>query len=201
MLIKLLDDSSKKHLINLARLLSLSDNSLLYGDKLRGEISEDEIDFYTLSIQEDDQERELILELELSAGLRSNSDASLSEVMKQVVEAKKEAHRHQARLIEEITKFGKSEWESDQVRAQAAISVLKKILGEKSFSNPAPPKIILFELILVALRDGNISNIEWALLKEFQKYHQLDDFIFDDLLERAEALNQEVSKTISIVLE
>jgi len=61
--------------------------------------------------------------------------------------------------------------------------------------------VMLFELLLVALRDGNISSIEWALLKEFQQHHKLEDFIFDDLLERAEVLNKEVNKTISIVLE
>ncbi|HCL3953840.1 TPA: hypothetical protein N2C02_004198, partial [Pseudomonas aeruginosa] len=61
--------------------------------------------------------------------------------------------------------------------------------------------VILYELLLVALRDGHISNVEWALLKEYQRHHQLEDFIFDDLLERAETLNQEISKTISIILE
>ena len=63
------------------------------------------------------------------------------------------------------------------------------------------PKIMLFEMILVALRDGSISSIERELLKAFQHHYQIADFIFEDLLDRAEALNSEVSKTIALVLE
>jgi len=91
--------------------------------------------------------------------------------------------------------------EKPETRVQAATTVLKELLKGKTFELPSAPKVILFELLLVALRDGHISSIEWALLKEYQRHHQLEDFIFDDLLERAETLNQEVSKTISIILE
>ena len=53
----------------------------------------------------------------------------------------------------------------------------------------------------MALSGSSISIIEWALLKEFQHHHHLEDFISDDILERAETMNKEVSKTISIILE
>jgi hypothetical protein len=54
---------------------------------------------------------------------------------------------------------------------------------------------------LVALRDGQISSIEWMLLKEIQLYFKIPDFIFKDLLDRAEALNNEMSKTLALILE
>jgi hypothetical protein len=107
----------------------------------------------------------------------------------------------EAQLIDAIKIFPISKADRPEVRVQAATSVLKDLLHDKKYEQPSVPKVMLFELLLVALRDGNISSIEWALLKEFQRHHKVEDFIFDDLLERAEVLNQEVSKTISIVLE
>jgi hypothetical protein len=106
-----------------------------------------------------------------------------------------------AQLIEALKKYPVSKAEKPEARVQAATTVLKELLKNKKFELPTAPKVILFELLLVALRDGTITGVEWALLKEFQLHHQLEDFIFDDLLERAETLNQEVSKTISIILE
>lgn len=84
---------------------------------------------------------------------------------------------------------------------EAATSVLRKLLKDRAAKVPTTPKVILFELLLVALRDGHISSIEFALLKEYQIHHQLDEYIFNDLLDRAKVLNQEVSKTIAIILE
>ena len=184
MLIKLLSDSDKNHLIELAELLALADKPLLWNGKRREEIAADEIDFNTLSIQEGEPERELIAELKQSVD--SHSFCYFSE---------------DSRLIKELKTFHRLKVESPETRVQAATTVLKEMLKGKKFELPSPPKVILFELLLVALRDGHISSIEWALLKEFQWHHQLEDFIFDELLERAETLNQEVSKTISIILE
>lgn len=184
MLIKLLADADREHLIDLAKLLAFADNPLLWNGKKRDETTADEMDFDSLSIEEDQQEHELIKDLEQSVGLRSSWHCPV-----------------QSRLIEEIKKTHKLQSDKPEFRLQAAMSVLKELLAAKKSSVPAAPKIMLFELLLLALRDGVISNIEWALLKELQQHHQLEDFIFDDLLERAEMLSQEVSKTISIVLE
>ncbi|MQT36292.1 hypothetical protein [Pseudomonas helleri] len=198
MLIKLLSDSDKKHLIELAQLLALADKPLLWGGKTADEFTSD-TDLSTLSIQEGEQERELIAELKQSIGSRptgwfgemasldTNPFNSFADV--------------ESRLINVLKTFTIPEAKKPETRVQAATTILKRLLSGKKFELPSTPKVILFELILVALRDGNISSIEWALLKEFQLHHQLEDFIFDDLLERAETLNQEVSKTISIILE
>lgn len=89
-------------------------------------------------------------------------------------------------------------------RIKAAKEVFKEIIEEEYEENserPETSKVMLFELFLVAIRDGSISNTEMELLRAFQQHYQLEDFIFDDLLERAEALNNEISKTIAIILE
>lgn len=207
MLIKLLSDSDKLHLIELAKLLALSDNPLLWDGKTVDEFTSD-TDLSALTIQESELERELIAELEQSVGPRS---AILErERSDNVADGLLSINSFfsawfpvdvGARLVNVLKTFPIPKAANAETRIQAATTVLKELLSGKTFELPTAPKVILFELLLVALRDGNISNIEWTLLKEFQLHHQLDDFIFDDLLERAETLNQEVSKTISIILE
>lgn len=194
MLIKLLSDVDKKHLLELSRLLAMADKPLLWDGKTSDEFSSS-TDLNALTIREDDQERELIAELESSAGVARTNTFGLPFAAFTLTSDVRE------RLIEVLKTYPIPKMEKPETRVQAATTVLKELLKGKTFELPSAPKVILFELLLVALRDGHISSIEWALLKEYQRHHQLEDFIFDDLLERAETLNQEVSKTISIILE
>ncbi|WP_322843680.1 hypothetical protein [Pseudomonas sp. B33.4] len=194
MLIKLLSDVDKKHLLELSRLLAMADKPLLWDGKTSDEFSSS-TDLNALSIREDDQERELIAELESSAGVARTNTFGLNFAPFTLTSDVRE------RLIEVLKTYPIPKMEKPETRVQAATTVLKELLKGKTFELLSAPKVILFELLLVALRDGHISSIEWALLKEYQRHHQLEDFIFDDLLERAETLNQEVSKTIAIILE
>lgn len=192
MLVKLLSVTDKKHLLDLANLLALSDNPLLWDGKRKDEITS-ETDLNRLSIQKEEQESALIAELMLEGKeFKELSGIALMLCMHNSIES---------RLIEKIKTFPLQKVEEPETRVQAATFILRELLEDKTFELPSVPKLMLFELILLALRDGTISGIEWALLKEFQRHHQLEDFIFDDLLERAETMNREVSKTISIILE
>lgn len=191
MLLKLLSNSDQKHLLELAKLLALADKPLLWDGKRSDEFTSN-TDLNALSIQEGEKERELIAELEQS--IKSPTSSIVMPGFWGSADVG-------ARLVEALKKFPIPKAEKPETRVQAATAILKELLKGKKFELPSAPKVILFELLLVALRDGHISSIEWALLKEFQLHHQLEDFIFDDLLERAETLNQEVSKTISIILE
>lgn len=195
MLIKLLSDEDKKHLLELAKLLALSDKPLLWDGKTSEEFTAS-TNLSALSIQEGEQERELIADLEASAGVNQSGLLAFG-----FASAFYSSSDVRERLIEVLKTYPIPKVEKPESRVQAATTVLRELLEDKTFELPTAPKVILFELLLVALRDGQISSIEWALLKEYQAHHQLDDFIFDDLLERAEALNQEVSKTIAIILE
>lgn len=196
MLLKLLSESDQKHLLDLAKLLALADKPLLWDGKTSDEFTSN-TDLNALSIQEGEKERELIAELEQSIGMPSSTFGMMPSMMTGF----RMSTDVGARLVEALKKYPITKAEKPETRVQAATSILKEILKGKKFEVPSAPKVILFELLLVALRDGHITSIEWALLKEFQLHHQLEDFIFEDLLERAETLNQEVSKTISIILE
>lgn len=207
MLIKLLSPADKHHLVDLAKLMALADKPLLWDGQTPEEFTVN-TDLNALSIQQGDSERDMIMELEQSAGSRSTASVSVSSsVFSSMFSSSSAASTVpsrvdvESRLIEALKSFPLIKIKRPEGRVHAATVVLKELLKEQKFELPATPKVVLFELLLIALRDGNISNIEWALLKAFQQHHQLDDFIFDDLLERAETLNREVNKTISIILE
>ncbi|MEE1922477.1 hypothetical protein V0R50_06945 [Pseudomonas sp. 148P] len=189
MLMKLLSSSDKQHLIDLAKLLAIADKPLRWDGKTRDQLTSSS-DLDALTIVTGDAERELIDELVQSTGNASSFNTFFSSTW-----------HVETRLIEVLKKLPMIAAEKPEYRVQAATSVLRELLKATRFELPSTPKVVLFELFLVALRDGNISSVEWALLKEFQLHHKLEDFIFDDLLERAETMNQEVSKTISLILE
>lgn len=189
MLIKLLSEPEQTLLLGLAELLALSDNPLLWDGKKYDEITSD-TDLSELSIQINDQEKELITDLLRSAGHDEDYGDS-SYLIREVKEF----------LEDQLKTFPLHKQELAETRMGAAQAALNQLLEEHSTSRPEAPKIMLFEMFLVALRDGAISSIEQELLKAFQRHYQLEDFIFDELLERAEALNTEISKTIALVLE
>ncbi|MEI7267190.1 hypothetical protein [Pectobacterium versatile] len=188
MLIKLLPDSEKTLLLDLATLLALSDKPLLWDGKTKDELRTD-YDLNTLSIQHGALEKELLSELEQSV---KTFELPIMGASTALIESK---------LTEKLKNFTLLKIDAVETRVQAANAVLNTLLKDKQSDDPSIPKIILLQLILIALRDGHISNIEWLLLKEIQLHYQLQDFIFKDLLERAEALNSEISKTLALVLE
>lgn len=181
MLIKLLPDNDKILLLDLARLLALSDKPLMWEGKTKDELTADS-NLSALSIQQGALENEVLADLENTIGKKIPS----------VIESE---------LTEKLKNFPLAKMDLPESRVEAANTVLADLLEGKKTHVPATPKIMLFQLLLVALRDGKISSIEWSLLKGVQHHYQLQDFIFDDLLERAEALNSEISKTIALVLE
>lgn len=209
MLIKMLLEPEKKLLLNLIQLLALSDNPILWDGKKYDELTSD-TDLSSLSIQSDEQESELIADLENSAGqsvsrasglFGSSVSHALTERLTQAMGALTGTSRVETYLIEELKKFPIHKIELPETRIAAAQTVLAQLLEGQSATRPEPPKIMLFEMFLVALRDGSISSIERELLKAFQHHYEIVDFIFEDLLDRAKALNSEVSKTIALVLE
>ncbi|WP_227317328.1 hypothetical protein [Cedecea davisae] len=192
MFINMLPEEKKVLLVELARLLALSDNLLLWDGKAKDELTSDS-NLNNLSIQKNAPETELLEEMAQYAPARSYP-------LPGILEAEWDQDTEK-RLIEKLKGFPLSKIDEPESRIQAATSVLKTLLEGQKMEDLATPKIILFQLFLVALRDGQISNIEWMLLKEIQLYYKLPDFIFKDLLDRAESLNSEMSKTLALILE
>lgn len=205
MLIKMLPEPEKGLLLDLLQLLALSDNPILWDGKRYDELTSD-TDLSKLSIQVDELERELISDLERSSGQSLRGSSSFEGVLAGVLagglkSGKAPTSIVEEQLIAELKTFPIHKMELPETRVAAAKAVLDKLLEDQSKDRPEPPKIMLFDMILLALRDGSISSIECELLKAFQHHYQIQDFIFEELLVRAEALNSEVSKTIALVLE
>ena len=205
MLIKMLPKPEKGLLLDLLQLLALSDNPILWDGKRYDELTSD-TDLSKLSIQVDELERELISDLERSSGQSLRGSSSFEGVLAGVLagglkSGKAPTSIVEEQLIAELKTFPIHKMELPETRVAAAKAVLDKLLEDQSKDRPEPPKIMLFDMTLLALRDGSISSIERELLKAFQHHYQIQDFIFEELLDRAEALNSEVSKTIALVLE
>lgn len=223
MFVRLLSSIDKAMLVACAELLSVSDDPLLWDGKAKGDITSS-TDLTLLSFKRDSLEVAWISELKNEKALDDHARSSALKIVADssmvgwISELKNEKALYDnaqfsafnfladsstvaSVLLEKLKKYSLMNVESPEVRLQAATVVLKGILEKQAIVNPSVVKLMLFELISLALRDGCISNIEWGVLKEFQRYYQLEDFIFDDLLERAEAVNQEVTKTIAIILE
>lgn len=192
MFIKLLPNDKKALLLDLARLLAIADKPLLWAGKTKEELTADS-DLNTLSFQHNEVENELITELEQS--VKSPEPSAFNFF------SSAEENQIESQLTEKLKMLPLSKIDMPESRVQVAFEVLKTLLEKHENEAPAVPKIMLLQLILIALHDGHISNVEWALLKEIQLHYQLQDFIFKDLLERAEAMNHELSKTLSLVLE
>lgn len=190
MLIRMLPDEKKVLLVELARLITLSDNQLIWNGKSKDELTSDS-DLNSLTIQKNSLETELLEQME-----QSFSGGFFGDVLDGLY-----GHSTEHQLIEKLKIYPLSQIDAPETRIQAATSVLKLLLNDQKVDNPATAKIIIFQLFLVALRDGHISSIEWNLLKEIQLHFKIPDFIFKDLLDRAEALNIEMSKILALVLE
>lgn len=196
MLVKFLSTTDKAHLLDLANLLALSDNPLSWGGKSKDD-GASETDLSKLSILKEERESALITELETEgAGVPEKAVASrgLTDSGFQLVSI-------EDMLIEKLKSFPLHKLDDPAIREGAAVSILKKLLEGKFYETSYVPKLMLYELMSMALCDGYISSIEQALLREFQNHHGLRDFVFEDLLVRAEAVNREVTKTIAFILE
>lgn len=190
MLMRMLSKDDKEKLLELAALFILADKPLLWEGLTSDEINSD-TDLSELSIKLSEQDKELMKELQHRAEEEwDGCEFEYSDPLSSITEE----------LSDVIKSYPLIKMESPEVRLQAASKVLEKLL-EKKYEFPHTPKVILFEIFMVVLRDGSMSTIELNLIKEFQLYHGMEDFIFDEILERSETLNQEINKTISIILE
>lgn len=189
MLIKLLSDQDKNYFFEMAELLSLSDKPLLWDGRAKDEITS-QTNIGNVSLQKGAPETSVLSDWRLikdQGGLDSTGLNNESKIEK--------------KLIEKIKSIPLQSIEDPATRIQAALEIFRDIVKGSHFIQPSAAKLMLFELMLLALSSGTISNIEWQLLNEFKVTQKIEDFIFQDILERAETTHRETQKTISLILE
>lgn len=191
MLMKMLTDENRLLLIELARLLTLADKPLLWGEKTKEELTSD-ADLNQLTIRRSPLETELLKSMEQEY-VKVRGGVFSQRIV--------EGGRAESDFTGTLKTFPLSRVDEPESRIQAATTVLNTLLENQGINDPATPKIIIFQLFLVALRDGKISGIEQTLLETVQHIFMIPDFIFKDLQARAEALNNEMSKTLALILE
>lgn len=199
MLLKLLPKQEKSNFLLIAELLTICDKPIyLNGKELliiapkvnfilvdKQFLDEFLIDIKSITIQKNKKEGQLIADLKNEGDDFIHSECGILET----------------KLIEKIATYPLHSIPEPETRLMAALAVLKSLLTEKKSEFPSVPKLMIFELMQVALFDGNISNIKSKLLNEFKNHYKLEDYVFDELLEQAKVTSREINKTITIIFE
>lgn len=201
MFLKLLSEQDAKNFLRVAYLLSIADKPLLWDGKRSSEITP-QTDLEKISIQKGEAEQAYISDLKNeSAQCQKNTSALKLGWPFPTGDSLNSEEDIEQQFIARIKNLPLSRIDDPENRVAAITTILRELLGEEQVEYPAPPKIMLYELMLLALVDGKVSSIEWTLFNEFKHHYQIEDFIFRELLERAESLSREINKTISVILE
>lgn len=187
MLLKLLAEQDQKDFIEIAELLVLADKPLLWDGKTKEEITP-QTNISKVSIKQAPNYEALLSEARAECRLVTSSFIQTFPSMED-------------RIVERLKTFALTKIEEPETRLAAASAILREMLKGKKSEIPSIPKLMLFELMTLALAGGQISNIEWGLLNDFKHHYKVEDYIFDDLLERAKVTHQEINKTLAVVLE
>ena len=200
MLLKILSTQDKSDFLVIAELIILCDKPLLCeGKKIEGFTFQTNFD--NLTIQKGVTDVALMDELTKEcnidnfvnfSNLMNNGKGFFGTPINENVEKK---------LLRKLKKHPLQKLEETTTRLGVALEVLRDLLKDKKSEIPSVPKLQLFELMLVALVDGNISSIQIQLLNEFTQHFKLENYVFTELLERAEVTSREINKTLTIILE
>lgn len=195
MLLKQLSDDDKRSFLCLAELLSLADQPMLWDGEARSPMSRN-TKFTRVAIQRRGARTAIVKEL--ASALEDRDGLSIFEKFRTSELAPTDI---EAALVKPVAALPLKSESDPSVRLKVAVEVLREILKNKKAKTPSVPKLMLFELMLLALADGSISAIQWQLLTEFRHHYGIEEFLFRDLLTRAEATHVETQKTLAIILE
>ena len=104
-------------------------------------------------------------------------------------------------VLEQIKKLPIFKQNILEERVSIVHKLLRTFIEKDNAALPSVPKIMLFELILLALADGTISNEKLQLLREFGKIHGFDDLDFHDLFVCASNMSLVAQKAVSVIFE
>jgi hypothetical protein len=194
MLLKQLSDDDRKTILRVGELLISCDKPLRWNGKLRGESSQNSASG-KVTFKRGQRGAEALDELSSTFLDKTES------VFGDIFGGPTSRGNIETTLAKRIEKFPLYSEDDPAIRARTAVELLREILKDNTAAKPAVPKLMLFELFLLALADEGISNVQWQVLNEFKHHFHLEDHLFEDLLERAQCTHREAQKTIAIILE
>lgn len=189
MLLKHLSDDDKRTFLQVAELLSLADKPIVWDGKPRLVTAYNK--HAKASFQRSEDETTAIADL-TALLLRSNGFFLFRGVDLSLVGGK---------IIARIEPMEPRSEDDPDIRSTVAVEVLQELLAGKESQLPSVPKLMLFELMMLALSVGSISEVQWRVLRKFGSLYQIEEFILDELLERAQSTHVEAQKNIALILE
>ncbi|KRG85012.1 hypothetical protein H7691_04360 [Stenotrophomonas sp. CW117] len=186
MYLHLISDKNQGFFLRLARLVSISDSPLLWDGKTEEELTGD-TNLQEISFKEVEQEDLLLERFDRECGGFFSGE-------------------HVDWLfISELKPLPLRKQNDPEERIKASCARLEDMHAREQEDGaeflPSESKVMLYELFMTALADGDISSVEEALLRKFADLFQVEEFLYDDLLERARCMSRESAKTLSIILE
>jgi len=196
MLLKQLSPEDKRIFLSIAELLTLADKPVSRNDTENFRGGGDHPFFSTtLSIHREQRDLDAINELAWQCDLSGTGKISA------LFTSARDGIDMESAMLRRLDKLPVGTLEDGAARATAAFDVLRDIVKGQQAATPTVPKVMLFELMLLALAQGSISAITWQLLDEVKYHYQLENHVFTDLLERAQCTHREAQKTLAIILE
>lgn len=195
MYLHLLTDAQQNQLKMIAVVLSFSDNEVLWDGRRQDELT-GETDLTKVAFVHVEQEFLLLKAMEReSGGLVSgvNFDHAIWRFERHI-------ELVAGRLLSGLRPLPISMQNNVSERIQISRAVIEDLTRDTEIES-APLKVMVLELLLLALADGEISSIEGELIRGFADAHGLDADTFDKLLGHAMDINREAAKTISIIFE
>jgi hypothetical protein len=201
MLLKQLSDEDARVFLCVAELLSLSDKPILWDGKQRNEIAAKDMGNAKISLKRSELQIKAMRELVAAVTGKEEVVPSLRDMMASKKSYSLVRFQIEEKLVHRLKSLPLESVDDPVVRVNVAREFLGQALQDQKVSALFAPKLMLFELMLFFLGDGGISAIQWNLLNEFSHHYQIDNYIVQDLLERAEVTHQEAQKTIAIIFE
>ncbi|MBN3723135.1 hypothetical protein [Burkholderia sp. Ac-20379] len=199
MLLKQLSDEDTQVFLCVAELLSLADKPILWDGKQRNEIAAKDIGSAKITLKRSEQQIKAMKEL--MAATSATDDVASGTFWSLLAMGLLPCSQIEGRLIKRLESLSIDSIDDEIVRVGIVREILSLELRGKKAVSPFVPKLMLFELMLFVIGDGGISGIQWNLLDEFSHHYQIENYIVQDLLERAEVTHQEAQKTLAIILE
>lgn len=191
MLVKLLSEDDKRHFLELAHLLSIADKPLLWDGKTKDEVTP-RTNMQKVSFAKGEAESKLLSDWSQEVG--GSFEGAFGNIF-----SAKEAEKL---LLDQLANIPMHKNTENSVeRFNAVSTVLHRLLKGGPVTTRYANRIMLYELMLLALAAGDISSIEYRFLEIFKQHHRVDDSDFDEILERAKTTYREIQKTIALVLE
>lgn len=200
MFLQMLSDKDQECFLEVATLICLSDNPLHWDGKSLEELTGN-VDPDSAGFTECDFEEAVLNGFRRECGKETIDRLPLP--MQKHIKKHQDKSQVEVDLLNKIREIPLFRINSEEERIKAAAEALSDILDRNEFKKSAPSasKVMLYELMLLALADGGMSTIEEALLKNLSAHCAIDDCTFEDLQERASSMNHEAAKTLSLILE